>query len=241
MVAKQLQETGGRTQAACWGNWQLAGADRLRGLLVSEMPHREWGGSHPPGGCPPSAARPGAPGEAGRAALWGPEHREAGRGARVSVADFSMENFAPGSSPPLSGGPRDTGKCQREWVKLKIQNFAHPSRGQSHGLVGAVWRRKLQALQPGSPPLFIACCGQGYPVSDQRVLRPALAQKAAAPELLEDLLPARAVQVGGTTCRMGGSSGGEGKACCQATDGWRGGSLQGPYPGCPPGHAVGRG
>ena len=100
-----------------------------------------------------------------------------------------------------------------------------PSRGQSHGLVGAVWRRKVQALQAGSPPLFIACCGQGYPVSDQRVLRPALAQKAAAPELLEDLLPARAVQVGGTTCRMGGSSGGEGKACCQATDGWRGGGM----------------
>lgn len=142
-----------------------------------------------------------------------------------------MENFAPGSSPLLSGGPRDTGKCQREWAKLKIQNFAHPSQGQSHGLVGAVWRRKVQALQAGSPPRFIAGGGQGYPVSDQRVLRPALAQEAAAPELLEDLLPARAVQVGGTTCRMRGSSGGEGKACCQATDGRRGGGwFAGPLP-----------
>ena len=73
-IAGALQETGGRTQAACWGNWQFGGVlDRLRGLLASEMPHQ--GQPHPPGGCPP-----GARGEAGRAALWGPEHREAGWG-----------------------------------------------------------------------------------------------------------------------------------------------------------------
>lgn len=81
------------------------------------------------------AARPGALGETGRAALWGPEHREAGRGACVSVADFFHGKFCSRLIPSAFLGPRDTGKCQREWAKLKIQNFAHPSQGQSHGLV----------------------------------------------------------------------------------------------------------
>lgn len=112
------------------------------------------------------AARPGARGEAGRAALWGPEHREAGRGACVSVTDFFHGKFCSGLIPSAIRGPRDTGKYQREWAKLNIQNFAHPGRGQSHGLVGGVWRREVQALQTGSPCLFTGGCGQGYLVSE---------------------------------------------------------------------------
>ena len=94
------------------------------------------------------AARPGALGETGRAALWGPEHREAGRGACVSVADFFHGKFCSRLIPSAFLGPRDTGKCQREWAKLKIQNFAHPSQGQSHGLVEGSLEEVQQVHKP---------------------------------------------------------------------------------------------
>lgn len=73
------------------------------------------------------AARPGAPGEAGRAALRGPEHREAGRGARVSVADFFHGKFCSGLiSLRYSGrGLGTQARCQGEWAKLKVWNFPH--------------------------------------------------------------------------------------------------------------------
>ena len=78
----------------------------------------------------------------------------------------------------------------------------------------------------------------------QRVLRPALAQDAAAPEQLEGLLPARAVQVGGTTCRVRGSSGGGGRRAARrlmSREMARGGALAVLLAGLLPGHAVGRG
>lgn len=156
--------------------------DRLRGLLASEMPHQGEVGSHPPRRLP---ARPGAQ-EAGRAALWGPEHREAGRGRLCFQSlTFSMENFAPDSSLGYPG-PRDTGKYQREWAKLNIQNFAHPGRGQSWSWWGEFGGGEVQALQTGSPCLFTGgAVDRAIWSQKQRVLRPALAQEAAAPEQLE--------------------------------------------------------
>ena len=71
--------------------------DRLRGLLASEMPHQ--GQPHPPGGCPPRC-----PGRGWQGSSVGPRAQRSRAGPCVSVTDFSMENFAPDSSPPPSGG-----------------------------------------------------------------------------------------------------------------------------------------
>lgn len=133
--------------------------DRLRGLLASETPHQ--GQPHPPGGCPPRC-----PGRGWQGSSVGPRAQRSRAGPCVSVTDFFHGKFCSGLIPSAIRGPRDTGKYQGEWAKLKIQNFAHPGWGQSHGLVGGVWRREVQALQTGSPRLFTGGCGQGYPVSE---------------------------------------------------------------------------
>lgn len=77
---------------------------------------------------------------------------------------------------------------------------------------------EVQALQTGSPCLFTGGCGQGYLVSEAEGAETSIGTGAAAPEQLEGLLPARAVQVGGTTCRVRALQWGGGRRAAWAAD-----------------------
>lgn len=87
-------------------------------------------------------------------------HREAGRGARVSVTDFFHGKFCSRLIPCAVQGPQDTGKMPGGMGKAEsLETFLTPGLGQSQG--GSSEEKGFWALQTSSSRLVLRGCGQG--------------------------------------------------------------------------------
>lgn len=90
-------------------------------------------------------------------ALGGPEHREAGRGARVSVAALSMESSAPGSSPCAIQGPPDMGKMPGAVGKAESLELSSPLAWTS--LEKGAWGRRFPGPADEKPSAVLGAVG----------------------------------------------------------------------------------
>lgn len=153
-------EKSGWAEAASQDNWQFGGEGTLWALSAScpagwaqpspQSRKNFWAASS-------CSGPPRCPGGEGRRLWPACEHREAGRGTRVQLLTFSMENSVSGSSPCAIQGPWDTGKMPGGVGKAdSLETFLTP--GLDPVPKGAGRRRGFRFLQTRSSSLIPRVC-----------------------------------------------------------------------------------